>query len=144
MNRAIVGAIVIGLAAACSSAQPAASPSASGTTAAPRTATVARGSVEQTIRLSGSVRSEAQYRLGPKQPGRLAEKLVAAGDRVAAGQVIARLETADLQASALAAQARYDQVVAGASPEDLAIARNQVDAARRALDNSQKTTQNDI
>ena len=144
MKRVIAIAALV-VSAACSSAQGAPSPTpAVGSAAAARTANVTRGSVEQTVRLSGSVRSEAQYRLGPKQPGRLAERLVAPGDRVQAGQILAKLETGELQAAVIAAQARYDQVVAGASPEDLAIARNQVDAARRTLDLSQKSTQNDL
>jgi len=145
MKPAILLTLVIALATACTTAQ--ASPSASVAVAAAagvRTATVTRGAVAQTIRLSGSVRSEAQYRLGFKQPGRLAERLVAAGDRVQAGQVLARLESGDLQAAALAAQARYDQVVAGASADDLAAARLAVDSAQRTFDSTQRATSTDL
>ena len=106
--------------ASCVSAQAAPSAGVAPPAAAVRTVPAARGSIAQTVKLSGSIRSAAQYHLGFRQPGRLAARFVAAGDRVDAGQVLAQLETGDLQAAVVAAQARYDQVVAGASAEDLA------------------------
>jgi multidrug efflux pump subunit AcrA (membrane-fusion protein) len=142
LRAAFVLAIVA--AAACGPAQASPAPNAASTAAALRTTPAVRGSIAQSVRLSGSVRSQAQYRLGFRQPGRLAERLVAAGDRVQTGQILARLETADLEAAAVAAQARYDQVVAGASAEDLAAARLAVDSAGRTLDSTQRSTSADL
>jgi RND family efflux transporter MFP subunit len=137
-------ALVLIFANACSSAQASPSASVAPPAAAFRTTPVERGPVALTIRLSGSVRSEAQYRLGFKQPGRLAERLVSAGERVQAGQVLARLESGDLQAAVVAAQARYDQVAAGASADDLASARLAVDSAQRTFDSTQRSTAADL
>lgn len=116
-----------------------------------RTAVVARGSVTQTVTVSGSVSAANQIRLNFKTGGRLAEVYVAPGQQVTAGQPLARLDTTDLslalnqaQASVGSAQANYDRTIAGASPEDLAIARQSVDNAQRSLTETQKTTQNDV
>lgn len=117
----------------------------------PRTVAVARGSVIQTVAVSGAVNPAAQIRLSFKSGGRLAEVLVKVGDQVAAGQAIARLDTQDLQialrqaqASLMSAEAKYDQTVAGATPEDIAVARQSVDNAKRALDSTRQTVQNDL
>lgn len=116
-----------------------------------RTAQVTRGSLAQTVAISGSVNVAAQIRLNFKSVGKLAEILVAVGQRVAAGEALAKLDATDLaifvsqaQANLAAAQARYDQTVAGATPEDVAIARQAVDNARRTLDETQRTSQNDL
>jgi len=130
--------------ASCVSAQAAPSASVAPPAAAVRTVPAARGSIAQTVKLSGSIRSAAQYHLGFRQPGRLAARFVAAGDRVDAGQVLAQLETGDLQAAVVAAQARYDQVVAGASAEDLAAAKLGLDTAQRTFESTQRTTTSDL
>ncbi len=142
--RAIFGLALIALIAACAPAQAAPSASAAAPAAALKTAPVARGSIAQTVKLSGSVRSAAQYHLGFRQPGRLAERLVAPGERVEAGQILAKLESGDIHAALVAAQARYDQVVAGATAEDLASARLAVDTAQRSFESTQRTTANDL
>src|SRR5437879_744932 len=115
LRHALPLAAAVLFVASCVSAQAAPSASVAPPAAAVRTVPAARGSIAQTVKLSGSIRSAAQYHLGFRQPGRLAARFVAAGDRVDAGQVLAQLETGDLQAAVVAAQARYDQVVAGAS-----------------------------
>ena len=118
---------------------------------APRTVAATRGSVIQTVAVSGAVNPAAQVRLNFKAGGRLAEVLVKVGDQVAVGTPIARLDTSDLeialrqaQASLMSAQAKYDQTVAGASPEDIAVAKQTVDNAKRSLDATRLTTQNDL
>ncbi|GAC1695575.1 MAG: hypothetical protein NVS9B6_01450 [Candidatus Limnocylindrales bacterium] len=116
-----------------------------------RTAVVARGSVTQTVSVSGSVNASGQVRLNFKTAGRLAEIYVAAGQQVTPGQPLGRLDTTDLivalnqaQANVAAAQASYERTIAGASGEDLAIARQSVDNAQKSLGETQKTTQNDV
>ncbi len=116
-----------------------------------RTATVTRGSVLKTVTLAGTVAPVAQLRLGFRVPGRLAAVNASVGQRVSAEQPLALLDTTDLRVAvdqaraALAlAQARYDQTVSGATAQDLAIARQAVENARRALDETQRTGANDI
>src|SRR2546422_2823360 len=123
-SRALIAALAGAIAGACGSAQASPSPAApAAQNTAVRTVEVSRGTIAQTVRLSGSVRSAAQYRLGFKLPGRLAERLVAPGDRVEAGQLLARLYASDLEARLVAAQGRNDQGRAGAATEDVAASR---------------------
>ncbi len=116
-----------------------------------RTAAVARGTVTQTVQISGSVSPTAQTRIGFKAGGRLAQTLVVVGQTVAAGQTLAQLDTTDLQvalsqakASLASAQAKYDQTTAGATPQDIAVAQQSVDSAKRSLDQAQQSTSNDL
>jgi RND family efflux transporter MFP subunit len=115
------------------------------------TAQVTRASITQTVAMSGSVNAAAQVRLNFKSSGKIAEILVSVGQQVSAGDPLARLDPTDLatflsqaQANLAAAQARYDQAVAGATPEDIAIARQTVDNAQRSVDEAQRTSQNDL
>ena len=100
--------------------------------------------------VSGNGRIEAiEIDIASKLPGRLAEVLVAEGDRVEAGQVLARMDTSALRAQRSEAAARAQQArdaVAGAEAQlamrrsDLAAAgavrvqrESELDAARRRL-----------
>lgn len=116
-----------------------------------RTASVARATITQTVAVSGSVNASAQVRVSFRSSGRLAEVLVKVGDAVKAGQPLARLDPTDLQtavkqaeANLLSAQAKYDQTAAGASPEDIALAKNSVDTAQRTLEETRRSTANDL
>jgi len=116
-----------------------------------RTTAVTRGAVTQTVSVSGSVNAAGTVRLNFKSAGRLAEVLVKVGDQVTPGQALARLDTADLavavaqaNATLASAEAKYEQSAAGASPEDIAIARLSVDNAQRSLEQARKTTENDV
>lgn len=116
-----------------------------------RTVTVTRGSVAQTVTIPGSVTAAAQLRLNFRAAGRVTAVDVTVGQRVAADQPLATLDTTELAAAvdqargALAqAQARYDQTVAGATSQDVAIARQAVDNARRMLDNTRRVSQNEV
>ncbi|MFN2520629.1 MAG: biotin/lipoyl-binding protein [Candidatus Limnocylindria bacterium] len=116
-----------------------------------RTAPVTRSSVTQTVAVSGSVNAAGQARLNFKTAGRLAEVYVSVGSKVGVGQPLARLDVSDLQstlaqaqANVVAAQAKYDQTIAGAAPEDIAIAQQNVEHAQRSLDETQRSTQNDL
>jgi len=115
------------------------------------TATAMRANLKQTITAPGAMTTAGDVRLAFKVPGRLAQVYVSVGQRVASGQALAKLDTSDLeialaqaQAAVQAAQARYDQVAAGASPEDIGLARQAVDNADRALVETQRTAQNDV
>ncbi len=104
-----------------------------------RTASVTRGSVTQTVAVSGSVNAAAQARLNFKSSGRLATIAVSVGQQVKAGDALAKLDTSDLEialanaeANLASAQANYNRTVQSASD------------ARKSLDETQKTTANDL
>ena len=90
------------------------------------------------ITASGAVQPIQRVNLSPKNQGRLAELYVKQGDRVQAGQIIARMESRDLEAKLRQAQARLKNSKAnlakqetGSRPEEIAAARarlNQVEA----------------
>ncbi|NEO56337.1 MAG: efflux RND transporter periplasmic adaptor subunit [Okeania sp. SIO3B5] len=90
------------------------------------------------ITASGEVQPIQRVNLSPKNQGRLAELYVEQGDRVQAGQVIARMESRDLEVQLRQVQARLESAKAnlakqetGSRPEEIAAARarlNQVEA----------------
>jgi len=97
---------------------------------------------------SGTVISKDTVNLSPKTTGRVAELYVRQGDRVEAGQVVARMEVGSLtaerqqrQAQLAQAQADYAKVLAGNREEEirqaearLATAQSQVDLTVARLD----------
>jgi HlyD family secretion protein len=89
------------------------------------------------ITASGSVVPIRTVNLSPKAAGRLDQLFVEQGDRVAAGQIIARMDSMDLQArvdQAMAnlaeAKARQSQRVSGNRWQEIAQAKAQVEAAQ--------------
>jgi HlyD family secretion protein len=87
-------------------------------------------------RASGYVEA-TQVRVAPEVGGRVLELAVAEGDRVAAGALIARLDTGDLQIARRRAEAERDQAAAqlrllqaGSRAEDIRQARAQEDSAQ--------------
>jgi len=88
-----------------------------------------------TIRVSGQVEA-TEVQVAPEVGGRLLEVRVKEGDRVAAGDVIARLDTRDIElqiarvrAERAAAEAQLRVVTAPRPPEDIRQAQAQVQAA---------------
>lgn len=93
----------------------------------------------------GSVVPIAEVRLAFERNGTVAELLVAEGDQVQVGQALARLDDRDLalrveraRVSLERAQAQYNQVAAGASPE--AIAAAEASIAQAAAQRNQVTS----
>jgi HlyD family secretion protein len=108
--------------------------------APPTTVEVARGDLVTTVTSPGNAAAVSQSRLSFPSAGRVREVLVAVGDRVTAGQPLARLDDTVLRAAVDQAQAGYDSAVAklqqaqaGSRPEDVAAAQAQVESARVAL-----------
>lgn len=88
-----------------------------------------------TIRVSGHIEA-TEVRIGAEVGGRIVELLVAEGDRVHAGKVVARLDSRDTQlqidrtrAEQASATAQLRLLEAGSRIEDIGQARAQVDAA---------------
>jgi HlyD family secretion protein len=91
------------------------------------------------VRASGYVEA-TEVQVAPEVGGRLLEVRVEEGDRVAAGDLVARLDTADVElaiARAVAERRQADAelrlIEAGARPEDIRQAAAQVDAAGSEL-----------
>jgi HlyD family secretion protein len=98
----------------------------------------------KTVRLSGRIEAPL-VDLGPKVPGRVVEVLVREGDRVKAGDLLARLDLGD---TALAverdreglrsAQARYEDLASGSRQPEIAAAEAEVRDRRAAVDLARK------
>jgi HlyD family secretion protein len=108
-----------------------------------QTVAVERGALRVSVDATGSVAPESRLELNFKSAGRVAEIMVKEGDQVKAGDVLARLETADLEQAIIQAQAslaineaQLAQTEAGSSAEDLASARASLESA---LANYEKT-----
>ncbi len=93
------------------------------------------------IKSSGSVVPIETVNLSPKQAGKLIELLVEQGAKVNRGQVIARMDNANLipqlyqaQASAAASEANLAKLRNGNRLEDIAAAQARVESARGRLD----------
>jgi HlyD family secretion protein len=100
---------------------------------------VAQAEQNLTMRItaSGSVVPIRTVNLSPKAAGRLDQLFVEQGDRVTAGQMIARMDSMDLQArleqakaNLAEAQARRNQRVSGNRWQEIAQAKAQVEAAQ--------------
>ncbi len=112
-------------------------------TANDKTELVESKSLAIKIKSSGSVVPIETVNLSPKQAGRLVELLVEQGARVNRGQVIARMDNANLipqlyqaQASAAASEANLAKLRNGSRPEDVAAALARVESARGRVESS--------
>lgn len=115
--------------------------SQSSTTASDKTQLVESKSLSIKIKSSGSVVPIQTVNLSPKQAGKLDQLLVEQGARVTKGQVIGRMDSANLipqlyqaQASAAASEANLVKLRNGSRPEDIAAAQARVEAARGRLE----------
>ncbi|WP_312516982.1 HlyD family secretion protein [Anaerospora sp.] len=80
-----------------------------------------------------------------KIPGRIVEVLVKEGDSVTYGQLVARIETREIvaqkvqaEAALATAKARYEEIIAGARPQEIDQARSALDQAKASLDHAAK------
>jgi len=101
-------------------------------------------------RISGTIVS-----VSAKMPGRITEVLVKEGDQVTPGQVVARIDArevaaqqAQAKAAVAVAKAKYEELVAGARPQEIGAARASVgqasagvEQARANFDNAAKNYQ---
>lgn len=102
--------------------------------------TVKRQNLERTVAASGTVVSSTDLSLGFEQSKMVSDIRVFVGDKVKKGQILATLSNGTEQASVtsargalLAARARYNKVLEGSSNEEIALAKVQVENARRKL-----------
>ncbi|MEG4859936.1 efflux RND transporter periplasmic adaptor subunit [Microcoleus sp. K1-B6] len=99
-----------------------------------------------TVRItsSGTVQPVQRVNLSPKGSGRIAELFVEQGDKVEAGQIVARMESRDVEAQLAQAQAReasvrakLAKIEAGNRSEDIASARARLEQAEASLAQAQ-------
>lgn len=102
-----------------------------------RTAPVARANVTQIVPISGSVSSSSDAQVSFKVNATVTAVLVAVGQAVQAGDVLAKVDDADqrfalqqAESNLSAAQARYDVILTGT---DVANLRQQVEQAQQSL-----------
>jgi HlyD family secretion protein len=105
---------------------------------------VQKGNLIQTVSETGMIESASAIDLNFKGVGKLAEVRVKEGEKVKAGEVLARLDAGSLeiavrqaQANLNMAQANLNKFLAGASPEDLKVTEETVNNAKIAADNAQ-------
>ncbi|TAL18171.1 HlyD family efflux transporter periplasmic adaptor subunit [bacterium] len=98
------------------------------------------GAAAPGIKINGNI-EVTDARVSFKIAGRVAERLVSEGDRVTAGQLVARLDSADLEreigirsAELRSAKALLAELTAGSRPEEIAQAALEVDRASAQLD----------
>src|SRR5512139_486060 len=77
-----------------------------------QTAAVTRGSLQATVSASGTMAAQAQVAVPFQNSGQIKTVNVQVGDKVKAGQVMASLDTADLQVAVASAQAGLDSAQA--------------------------------
>ncbi|MBV9391570.1 MAG: efflux RND transporter periplasmic adaptor subunit [Verrucomicrobia bacterium] len=94
-----------------------------------RTLTVVREPAGERVLLTGHIEAENEAALGFRISGRMIERLVNVGDRVKAGQVLARLDPQDERNGVRSAQANLS-----AAQGQLTQARNDFERNRRLLD----------
>jgi HlyD family secretion protein len=106
-----------------------------------QTAPVMRGNLIATVNSAGPVAARAQVNLSFGQGGTVKQVYAKLGDKVKQGQVLAEVDSTDLQLSLATAQLsmnqaqlKYDQVRAGPTASDLAAARSGVDTAQANYD----------
>ena len=132
----LVGAAILSgalLLSALPSAAPSDRPAADLAPRPVETAPVSAPDGGATLRFSGTVRAKRRAELAFTVGGRLAERRVDVGDRVAAGQVLARLETDELGHAVAAAEAARDEADARAGQAERERQRvERLEAARAA------------
>ena len=102
-----------------------------------------KGSITQTVEVTGEIKPDARLNLSFKSGGALQAVNVKVGQEVKKGDVLAELEARDLrfaadraQASLAIAQANLSARLAGETKQSIAIAQAQVDQAKASYDKS--------
>jgi len=114
-------------------------------------ATVEKGTVIKQVTANGTVEGIDEIDLKFKTSGTIDKILVNVGDKVKKGAVLARLDTGEVYPQYLQSQAGYsqakaklDQLLAGATSEEIKIAEHLVENAKTALDDAKAKAENDL
>jgi HlyD family secretion protein len=108
------------------------------------TAKVTRGSLTQSVTVTGAVKTAKEFSLNFLNPGKLARSNVKIGDAVKKDQLLAELDYSSLsinekqaRASLVLAQANYNKLVTGATAADLSVAQASARQAEAAYQSAQ-------
>lgn len=101
-------------------------------------ATVKRADIKTTVEGSGSVTTLKEVELKTLSSGQLTAVLVKPGDKVARGQIIARLDGRSASIQVTQAKANYDKVVNGVTTEESKVAQLSLDNAKATLEMTKK------
>ena len=110
------------------------------------TEVVSRGDVIQNVSVTGTVIPAKQIDLQFENQGKVSRIETKVGDRVSTGQVLIRLDTAELNAQLKSNQAALDitqaklaQTLAGSRPEDIQVYQTAVDNTQIEVSNKEQT-----
>ena len=105
------------------------------------TVSVEEKNVTLLLNASGKVMPVQSVNISPKNPGTVTQLYVEQGDKVTQGQVLARMDSADIQARILQARAnlaqqkaKLDQQKAGSRPQEIETAKARLAQAQAQLD----------
>lgn len=104
--------------------------------AAPATAPVEVGYIEETVSATGNVTAERDASLAFESSGPIAEVAVRTGQRVEAGQVLARLSTSSLEWQVARTQASLNSALARLEQTQQVPTDEEIDSAEAALDSA--------
>lgn len=106
-----------------------------------RTAEIARGDLQLSVAASGSLAVKERTELLIRTPGRVTDVLVEPNERVEAGQMLARMDTADLERSLRQAEIGLQQAELALAtaeevvdPEEIRLAELALDSAAASLE----------
>ncbi len=107
-----------------------------------------QGNLTQTVSETGTIKPEKELELNFSGAGKIAVVNAKVGDKVTSAQVLAELDTSDLniklreaQANANMARAQLDKLLSGASTEDRALAEANFKEAQASYDSALKDLQ---
>ncbi len=119
-------------------------PAAASTSVNVPTATVQKGTLSATVNAAGNIAAAQDVTLNFQQSGTVQKVNVKVGDQVKSGQVLAELDTADLQlqlknaqVNLKLAQDKLEQAKTPATTQSIANARAQLEAAQAAVTSAQ-------
>ena len=115
-----------------------------------KTVLVQRGTIIESVSATGQIKKGDKINLRFKKGGKIREIYVEEGEKVKRGEILASLDTDELeiqlkeaQAELKFAQSKLDKLLAGASKEQIELAETQVEKAKKSLkeakENLQKT-----
>ncbi len=100
------------------------------------TFTVSKGVISEKVSVTGRIKSSKNTDLAFEQAGRIEKIYVDVGTKVAAGQILAKLENDALYSRVLEEEAKLEQLKRGLRPEELSVKNNVLDQSKQALYNS--------
>lgn len=98
---------------------------------------VAANKTERTLDYSGAVRARSEIAMGFRVSGKITERLVDIGDRVAPGEIVARIDATDYVLSVRSAEASLAAAERQVETADLALKRARQLFARNVTSKSQ-------